>query len=132
MLCLISVTQSCPTFCDPMDCSLPGSSVHGDSPSKNTGVGCHFLLQGHFLTQRSNRRLLHCRRFFTTEPPGKPINQVQKTLTYSSMNTYNVSNYGNVTLIEEWEIISIHVLLPSTRHFPLQQDYGLRVPGSSL
>ena len=30
------VTQSCPTLCDPMDCSLPGSSVHGDSPGKNT------------------------------------------------------------------------------------------------
>ena len=29
----------------PMDCSLPGSSVHRDSPNKNTGVGCHFLLQ---------------------------------------------------------------------------------------
>ena len=23
------VAQSCPTFCDPMDCNLPGSSVHG-------------------------------------------------------------------------------------------------------
>ena len=31
--------------CDPRDCSLPGSSVHGDFPCKNTGVGCHFLLQ---------------------------------------------------------------------------------------
>ena len=39
------VTQSCLTLCDPMDCSLPGSSVHGDSPGKNTGVGCHALLQ---------------------------------------------------------------------------------------
>ena len=29
-----------------MDCSLPGSSVHGNSPGKNTGVGCQFLLQG--------------------------------------------------------------------------------------
>ena len=36
--------QSCLTLCDPMDCSLPGSSVHGDSPGKNTGVGCHALL----------------------------------------------------------------------------------------
>ena len=34
------------TLCDPMDCSPPGSSVHGDSPGKNTGVGCHALLQG--------------------------------------------------------------------------------------
>ena len=39
------VAQSCPTLCDPMDCSLPGSSVHGDSLGKNAGVGCHFLLQ---------------------------------------------------------------------------------------
>ena len=29
-----------------MDCSLPDSSVHGDSPGKDTGVGCHALLQG--------------------------------------------------------------------------------------
>ena len=33
--------QSCLTLCNPMDCSLPGSSVHADSPGKNTGVGCH-------------------------------------------------------------------------------------------
>ena len=29
-----------------MNCSPPGSSVHEDSPGKNTGVACHFLLQG--------------------------------------------------------------------------------------
>ena len=34
------------TLCNPMNCSLPGSSVHGDSPGKNTGMGCHALLQG--------------------------------------------------------------------------------------
>ena len=38
-----------PTLCDPMDCSPLASSVHGDSPGKNTGVGCHDLLQGVFL-----------------------------------------------------------------------------------
>ena len=59
MLCL--VTQSCQTFCNPMDCSWPGYSVHGDSPGKNTGVGCHALLQGIFPTQESNPGLLHCR-----------------------------------------------------------------------
>ena len=36
--------QWCPTLFDPMDCRLPGSSVHGDSPGKNTGVGCHAFL----------------------------------------------------------------------------------------
>ena len=44
-----------------MDSSLPGSSVHRDSPCKNTGVGCHALLQGIFLTQELNQGLLHCR-----------------------------------------------------------------------
>ena len=43
--------QSCPTLCDTMDFSPPGSSIHGDSPGKNTGVGCHALLQGLFPTQ---------------------------------------------------------------------------------
>ena len=49
---------------------LPGSSVHGDSPGKNTGVGCHVLLQGIFPTQGLNPCLLHfpafAGRFFTT------------------------------------------------------------------
>ena len=39
VLCLVA--QSCLTLCDPVDCSPPGSSVQGDSPGKNTGVGCH-------------------------------------------------------------------------------------------
>ena len=37
--------QSCLTLCDPIDSSPPGSRPW-DSPGKNTGVGCHFLLQG--------------------------------------------------------------------------------------
>ena len=45
-----SVTQLCPTLCNPMVCSPPDSSVHGDSPGKNTSVGCHALLQGIFPT----------------------------------------------------------------------------------
>ena len=36
--------QSCPTPCDPIDSSPPGSRPW-DSPGKNTGVGCHFLPQ---------------------------------------------------------------------------------------
>ena len=37
--------QSCPTLCEPIDGSPPGSPRPWDSPGKNTGVGCHFLLQ---------------------------------------------------------------------------------------
>ena len=53
--CMLSCfSQLCPTLCDPMDCSPPGSSVHGDSPGKNTEVGYHVFLQRIFLTQGSN------------------------------------------------------------------------------
>ena len=58
VLCLVA--QSCQTLYEPMDCSLPGSSIHGDSPGKNTAVGCH--AQRIFLTQGLNPSLLHCRR----------------------------------------------------------------------
>ena len=79
MLCL--VTHLGPTLFDPMYCSPPGSSVHGDSPGKNTGVGCHArampipCLRGIFPTQESNSGLQHCRWILLpTEPPGKPKN----------------------------------------------------------
>ena len=43
-MCLVA--RSCLTLCNPMDHSPPGSSVHGDSLGKNTGVDCHALLRG--------------------------------------------------------------------------------------
>ena len=60
--------QLCLTLCDPMDCSLSGSSVHGLFQARNTGTGCHSLLQGMFLNQGSSEL---AGRFFVTVPPGK-------------------------------------------------------------
>ena len=60
LLCLVS--QSCLTLCDFKDCYPLVSSVQGDDPSKNTGVGCHDLLQGIFPTQGLNPCLPYCRR----------------------------------------------------------------------
>ena len=48
-VCAYLVPHSCPTLCNPMDCSPPGYSVHGSFPGKSTGVDCHALLQGVFL-----------------------------------------------------------------------------------
>ena len=62
VLCLVVQVQQCLTLCDPRDCSLPGSSVHGDSPGKSTRVGCHALLKGIFPTQEVNPSLLHYRQ----------------------------------------------------------------------
>ena len=52
------------TLCDPVDCSLPGSSVLG-SPGKNSGAGCHSFLQAIFLTQGSNPGLPHWRQILS-------------------------------------------------------------------
>ena len=55
--------QSCLTLYNAMDCSSPGSFLHlWDSPGKNTGVGCHALLQEIFLIQGLNPCLPHCRQ----------------------------------------------------------------------
>ena len=66
------LVQSCQTLCDPMDPTRP--SVHGDSPGKNTGVGCHALLQGIFPTQGSNLGLLNCRQIlYYLSHQGSPM-----------------------------------------------------------
>ena len=68
-----------------ISCSVMSEPLwpHGLSPArlrcpweltgKNTGVGCHFLLQGVFPTQGSNLDLLHCRQSLLSEPPGEPV-----------------------------------------------------------
>ena len=73
------------------------SLVHGDSPSKNTGVCCHFLLQGISPTQGSNPGLPHCRQaLLIFVPPGKP-------LTSPSTQGYGFSS-GRVWMWElDWE-----------------------------
>ena len=71
MWCLVD--QSCPAFFDPMDCSPPDSFVHGDSPGKNTGVGCHAFppwdLPHPGIEQRSPTLQVDS---LPSEPPGKP------------------------------------------------------------
>ena len=54
------VAQSCPTPSDPMDCSLPGSSVHGIFPGKSTGVACHCLLRRSLESAEKNLEVTKC------------------------------------------------------------------------
>ena len=68
------------SLCDPMECSPPGSSIHGDSPGKNTGVGCQALLQEIFPTHGSKPHLLClpalASGFFTTSTTGEAWAQI--------------------------------------------------------
>ena len=69
------ITQSCPTLCNPMDCSP--LLCPWDAPGNNTGVDCHSLLQGIFPTQGLSLGLLHCRQILYHVihwgSPGSPI-----------------------------------------------------------
>ena len=64
-VCVCLVAHSCPALYDPMNSSPPGSSVHGDSSGKYTGVGCHALLQGILPAQGLNPVSHIAGRFFT-------------------------------------------------------------------
>ena len=62
---LCCAVLSCSAMSDtfsPMNCGPPGSSVHVDSPEKNTREGCHALLQGILSTQGLNQGFLRCRQ----------------------------------------------------------------------
>ena len=60
LCCVCLIAQSCLTLYNYI-CSPPNSSVLGNSPGKNTGVGCHALLQEICPTQGLNPGLPHCR-----------------------------------------------------------------------
>ena len=79
VLCL--VVHLGPTLCDPMDCSPPGSSLHGDSPGKNAGVGYQALLQWIFPTQGLNLGCPHCRLIlYQLSHQGSPLKALQRDL----------------------------------------------------
>ena len=67
----VKVTQLCQTLYDPMYCSP------WNSPVQNARVGSLFLLQGIFLTQRSNSGLLHCRQILY-QMSHKGLNFIEK------------------------------------------------------
>ena len=72
-----AIWKSCLTLCDPRDCSLPGFLCPWNSPGKNTGLGCHSLLQGIFPTQGLNLGLLQWQAdSWPSDLPGKPLSHL--------------------------------------------------------
>ena len=66
------IVQSCPTLCNHMDWSPPGSSVRGDSPGKITGLGCHSLPPGDLPNPEMEPRSPALQAdSLPSEPPGK-------------------------------------------------------------
>ena len=115
--CVCLIAQSCLTLYDPMDCSLQGSSVHGYSPGKNTGMGCHALLQGIFPTQRWNPGLTLQADSLLSEPPGKPKN--------SRVDSLSLLQGSFLTQVSNWGVLHYREIL-------YQLSYQGRPAGSSV
>ena len=56
----VLVAQLCPTLCNPMDYSSPGSSVHGILQAEESGVGSHPLFRGSKPRSLNYRWILYC------------------------------------------------------------------------
>ena len=79
-----------------LDCSLAGSSRPGDSPGKNTGVGCHALLQGIFPTQGWSPGLPHCRQIlYHLSHQGSPLFLRYNNCRYSCSSNSNITIAGH-------------------------------------
>ena len=105
--------QMCLTLCKPRDYSPPGSSVHGNSPGKNTGVGCHAVLQGNVpnpgIEPRSPALQVDS---LPSEPPGKPKNtgvgsgnlpdpEIKLGLLHCRLILYQLSLVGKPILVSD-------------------------------
>ena len=101
---------SCVRLCNPRDCNPPGSSV---LPGKNTGVGCHFLLQGIFPIQGSNLCLL-CLLHWQVGylPPGPPRKPQSTTMVIDKLENQqrNKTNKtdSQTSLFSSWMLDCSH------------------------
>ena len=77
--------------------------------SKNTGVGCHVLLQGIFPTQRFCSHLLHLQAdSLPSEPPGKPLDYLEYLIQckcYVNSCKYDVNTMGIVARVSQIEVL---------------------------
>ena len=108
-----------------MEFSPLGSSVHGDSLGKNTGVGCYALLQCIFPTQGSDPGLPHCRQnLYHLRHHGRPKDMVYLAvflwhLWFHSSASYSFWNIG--LLPSSVQFISVHLVMSDS-----MQSHGLQ------
>ena len=107
------VAKSCLTLMTPWAVAHQ-ASLSRHSPGKDMGVGCHFLLQGIFLTQESNPGLLHCR-------------QILYRLSYEgSLKNYSMDGGGSVTKSFILQTINPHL------HFQIHKVLKIKKKSSQV
>ena len=113
------VTNSCLTLVTPWTVVRQDPLSIG-FPRQSYWSGCHFLLQGIFLTQGSNLVLLHCRQSLPTESSGRPISQSQrnehnktKTDTFATIQWHQLSSPKLLLLFSSVQFSSVTQSCPT-------------------
>ena len=128
--CAGSVTQSCLTLCDPHVLYPTSLLCPWDSPGKNTGVGCYFLLQGIFPIQRLNPHILDLLHWqadsLSSEPPGNPkeslgtimnsINSISCIFQQSFLRYCHVSSEKHLPFLQGGERVCVCVHVCACMH----------------
>ena len=109
------VTQSCLTLCDPMDCSLLGSSIHGVFQARILEWVAISFSRGIFLTQGSNPGLLHCRQTLYHLSHQRSLWR-RRVFSNSQIHSWNIQWLNNLFI---WDRLG-----PGTWH-PLLNHWGL-------
>ena len=110
----ILVTQLCAILCKPMDCSLPGSSVHGIFQARILGVRCHFLLLEIFQIQGLNPCQHHCRQILYhlnhhgAHSKCKKCITVQKNCSYTKLFPMEMWFWGFFSLFQPFLCLIKH------------------------
>ena len=136
--------QSCPTLCDPIDGSPPGSPIW-DSPGKNTGVGCHFLLQ--CMKVKSEREVSQScptlRNLMDCSLPGSSVHGICQarvlewaTITFSKQRVWgtvneNQINTRNMFWSSEWLNIYLSITILQEQKASCKWIYSGRYHQSS-
>ena len=104
LCCFCLVTKLCLVLCNPMDCSLPGSSVHGISQTRI--LECVAISFSRGSSQPRHQTHISCiaGRLFTTEPPGKP------TFHSLSQRIFNFLHYSDHNLTLSFVVLCLSLL----------------------
>ena len=117
-----SVSHSVVSNCDNINCNLPGSSDPWNSPGKNTGVGCYFLLQGIFLTQGLNLHHLHW------QADSLPVSHLGSPSLAREVNKIN-SQFSSTD--NGW-LKAVEIVYSKCSKNPAQESYSWRLNKDSL
>ena len=127
-MCTCLVAQLCPTLCNAIDGSLPGSSIHGILQVRIMEWVCHFLLQGIFQPQGSNAGLLHCRWIlYPLSYQGSPT-QVLRILLLLKHLFYYYRKIPEIVSLTGSVILIYSFTFPYLSRFPYLQNGKIILP----